>query len=80
MPKYGELTMGQIEALVNRLGGMKSVHSILKGESTVKVMPAEKVAQPVPYHGGERCRCGGMIHRTGQQTRCTGCGVIRCGY
>lgn len=30
--KYGELKLGQIEALVNRLGGMEKVERLLRGE------------------------------------------------
>ncbi len=35
--KYGELTLGQIEALVNKLGGMEGVSRFLRGELEVKV-------------------------------------------
>lgn len=35
--KYGELTLGQIEALVNKLGGKDVVKGILSGESRVVV-------------------------------------------
>lgn len=30
--KYGELTLGQVEALVNKLGGMEGVQRVLSGE------------------------------------------------
>jgi hypothetical protein len=33
--KYGELTLGQVEALVNKLGGMEGVQSFLSGELLV---------------------------------------------
>ena len=33
--KYGELTLGQIEAMVNKLGGMEKVESLLRGELTI---------------------------------------------
>jgi len=33
--KYGELTLGQIEALVNKVGGMDGVQDILSGLSVV---------------------------------------------
>lgn len=33
--KYGELTLGQIEALVNKLGGVESVYALLRGEHLV---------------------------------------------
>jgi len=34
--KYGELTLGQMEALVNKIGGMDGVKRILSGETVVK--------------------------------------------
>lgn len=34
--KYGELTLGQTEALVNKLGGMDAVKRILSGDLVVK--------------------------------------------
>lgn len=34
--KYGELTLGQVEALVNNLGGMDGVQRFLSGELVVK--------------------------------------------
>ena len=33
--KYGELNLGQIEAIVNKLGGMNGVAKLLRGELTV---------------------------------------------
>ena len=33
--KYGELTMGQMEAVVNKLGGMDGVRRLLSGELSV---------------------------------------------
>lgn len=33
--KYGELTLGQIEALVNKHGGIEGVQRFLRGESKV---------------------------------------------
>src|SRR3989344_3160800 len=36
MAKYNELTQGQIEATVNKLGGMEGVQRFLSGKSTVK--------------------------------------------
>jgi len=33
--KYGELTLGQIEAIVNKLGGMEGAHRFLSGELEV---------------------------------------------
>ncbi len=35
--KYGELTLGQIEAIVNKLGGMDGVRRFLSGELTLSV-------------------------------------------
>ena len=34
--KYGELTLGQVEAVVNKLGGMEGVKRFLAGETMVK--------------------------------------------
>ena len=34
--KYGELNLGQIEAIVNKLGGMEGVKRFLSGESVIK--------------------------------------------
>lgn len=34
--KYGELNFGQVEAMVNKLGGMDGVHRFLSGELVVK--------------------------------------------
>jgi len=34
--KYGELTLGQMEAIVNKLGGMEGVRRFLSGELVVK--------------------------------------------
>jgi len=34
--KYGDLTLGQVEAMVNKLGGMDGVHRFLSGELVVK--------------------------------------------
>jgi len=33
--KYGELTLGQIEAAVNKLGGMEGVQRFLSGQAKV---------------------------------------------
>jgi len=33
--KYGELNLGQIEAIINKLGGMEGVMRFLQGETTV---------------------------------------------
>lgn len=35
--KYGELTLGQVEAIVNKLGGMGGVKRLLSGETVVSV-------------------------------------------
>jgi hypothetical protein len=37
--KYGDLTLGQIEALVNKLGGTQNVRDILSGKKHVTLMP-----------------------------------------
>ena len=34
--KYGELNLGQVEAIVNKLGGMNGVHRFLSGELAVR--------------------------------------------
>ena len=34
--KYGELTLGQVEAIVNKLGGMDGVQRFLRGELVIK--------------------------------------------
>jgi hypothetical protein len=34
--KYGELTLGQVEAVVNKLGGMEGVKRLLSGETVIK--------------------------------------------
>lgn len=39
--KYGELNLGQIEALVNKLGGMDGVRRFLSGELVVKAEELE---------------------------------------
>ena len=33
--KYGDATMGQFEAVINKLGGMDGLHRFLAGESTI---------------------------------------------
>ena len=38
--KYGNLTLGQIESLVNKLGGMEVAEAILRGEKTVSLEEA----------------------------------------
>lgn len=47
--KYGELTLGQVEALVNKLGGMEGVQRFLSGEllvsATAKVWKTWKTIQ-----------------------------------
>lgn len=37
--KYGELSLGQVEAVVNKLGGMEGVQKLLRGEITVSEPP-----------------------------------------
>jgi len=36
--KYNEMTWGQMEAVINKLGGMDGVHRFLSGESVVKTV------------------------------------------
>ncbi len=59
--KYGELTLGQVEAIVNKLGGMESVKRFLAGEAVVSAkaiafqhdMTKEgwKLLEDVPFDG-----------------------------
>ncbi|OGZ32058.1 MAG: hypothetical protein A3H02_02710 [Candidatus Niyogibacteria bacterium RIFCSPLOWO2_12_FULL_41_13] len=35
--KYGKLTLGQVEAIVNKLGGMEGVKRFLSGETVIQV-------------------------------------------
>ena len=35
--KYGKLTLGQVEAVVNKLGGMEGVKRFLSGETVIQV-------------------------------------------
>lgn len=37
--KYGNLNLGQIEALVNKLGGMESVERVLRDEVIIRLTP-----------------------------------------
>lgn len=39
--KYGELNLGQVEALVNKLGGMEGVRRFLSGELVVKELECQ---------------------------------------
>ncbi|MEK7642999.1 MAG: hypothetical protein AAB372_00920 [Patescibacteria group bacterium] len=36
--KYGELDLGQVEAIVNKLGGMEGVHRLLSGRAEVTIV------------------------------------------
>lgn len=45
--KYGELTLGQIEALVNKVGGMEGVQRILTDATEVVVKAATKLLELV---------------------------------
>lgn len=48
--KYGELTLGQIEAVVNKLGGMTGVMQLLSEEVAVVAKPsAPKLLSPFTY-------------------------------
>ena len=38
--KYGEVTFGQVEALINKLGGMEVVEALLREEKTVTIEDA----------------------------------------
>lgn len=59
--KYGELTLGQIEALVNKLGGMDGVRQLLAGKLVVKNLldkPVFPVWTTVTLGTGARTREG----------------------
>lgn len=43
--KYGELNLGQIEALVNKVGGMDGVHGILSGALIVVDSDSQKLVK-----------------------------------
>lgn len=40
--KYGELTLGQVEAIVNKLGGMEGVKRFLSGKMVIKELEIRK--------------------------------------
>ena len=44
--KYSELNLGQVEAIVNKLGGMNGVQRFLRGELTVSA----RSASPIPIN------------------------------
>ena len=53
--KYGELTFGQMEAVVNKLGGMDGVASLLADEMVVtkkevKISASRARSRPRPDH------------------------------
>lgn len=48
--KYGDLTLGQIEALVNRLGGMTAVDVILQNESISGAVAKLLIPKVFSYH------------------------------
>jgi len=45
--KYNEMTFGQMEAVINRLGGMDGVRRFLSGETVVKVLEQTLPTFPV---------------------------------
>lgn len=47
--KYSDLTLGQVEAVVNKLGGMEGVKRFLSGEMVVKAVVGEVVRLFVDY-------------------------------
>ncbi|MBI2037518.1 MAG: hypothetical protein HYT15_01105 [Candidatus Magasanikbacteria bacterium] len=49
MAKYNDLTMGQVEALVNKIGGMRKVQAILRGDLELNVeVAAQEHRQDLP--------------------------------
>ncbi|MCX6760056.1 MAG: hypothetical protein NTW46_01795, partial [Candidatus Nealsonbacteria bacterium] len=52
--KYGELNLGQVEAIVNKLGGMEGVQRFLRGELTLKEPDLLKQVETVAVKGAER--------------------------
>ena len=61
--KYGNLTFGQVEALVNILGGEKAVRAILRGEKAV--YRADEGALPLFDRHGRRIAPPGMEEAAG---------------
>ncbi len=51
--KYNDLTLGQIEAIVNKLGGMEGVQSFLRGERTLHEQHATSGLFPVSIDYGQ---------------------------
>jgi len=49
--KYGELNLGQIEAIVNKLGGMDGVQHFLSGELVIKTPELLRQVVTVPVDG-----------------------------
>lgn len=45
MPKYGKIGLGQIEALINKVGGEDGMRGLLAGE--LKVVPVNESSRPV---------------------------------
>jgi hypothetical protein len=55
MAKYNDLTLGQIEALVNKMGGEEAVHGYIRNESILipALSLAEEVVVPIRTGGKE---------------------------
>lgn len=59
--KYGDLNLGQIEAIVNKLGGMDGVRRFLSGELVVKAAEFLKFVAEVAVGGTERFVAAGAF-------------------
>ena len=58
--KYGELTLGQVEAIVNKLGGMDRVYELLRDNLTVK--PSSLLKRIATIEVGYACGFIGKEH------------------
>lgn len=52
--KYGELNLGQIEAIVNKLGGMEGVHRFLRGEMIARELNLLRQINTVATSGAKK--------------------------
>ncbi len=59
--KYGELNLGQIEAIVNKLGGMEGVQRFLSGDLVVEGKPAASASPTYPVTVNYDLSLAGMI-------------------
>lgn len=49
--KYGKLNLGQIEAVVNKMGGMEGIHKFLSGETIIIPNPRLKIWRRIEIGG-----------------------------